>query len=233
MQEPMKERVVASFDYSCPPQKLMERLGTEEGDELYDQAMEVLERVEGHIHPCFLLKDFEIGEITKSGFSIGDYQFSSRIAGQKLSGKTLTTLYIASCGTEIGQILDETTDDLDHFIVDQIAYLAYLEANRVMMEGYQKDWKVEKFIRLCPGSIIDWSVGDVCHFFGLLSGMGLYEQLGVRVLESGLIDPLKSTSGLLLVTDEEFESCSICPRINCESRREPFNLELHEQMIVQ
>jgi hypothetical protein len=60
---------------------------------------------------------------------------------------------------------------------------------------------------------------------------GLYQGLDVSVLSSGLIDPLKSTSGIFYASDEEFESCAICPRGNCETRQMPFDEDLHDRMV--
>ncbi|MDL2253164.1 hypothetical protein LJC49_03735 [Ruminococcaceae bacterium OttesenSCG-928-I18] len=227
----MRELVVTNLPFTCPRGELAKKLHTQKCDELYEQAMDILQEVEDHIHPCYLVKEFRVDTVDRDGFVIDGCRFSSKIAAHKLNGAQSVLLFIASCGAEIGKILDETEDELDRYILDQISYLAYLEANKRLIEAVHRQWGIDQFIRLCPGSVIDWSVGDVCLFFKLLEGKGLYEQLGVRVLESGLIDPLKSSSGLFHVTEEEFESCSICPRQNCEGRREAFDLELHDQMV--
>lgn len=208
---------------------MLKRLHCGAEDEPYERALELLDTARAALRPAFAVRRFGIGEIKKDGVSIEGEFFSSRIVADRLKNESHAYAYIATCGRGISDAIDGTDDDLDKYILDQYAYCAYLQAMEKMSASIEEELGIKRHIRLCPGSIIDWSIGDVCKIFVLMDG--LYQRIGTRVLDSGLIDPLKSTSGFFYPTEEEFESCAICPRANCENRKAPFDEELHDKMV--
>ncbi len=59
---------------------------------------------------------------------------------------------------------------------------------------------------------------------GLFALLGDVEQaIGVRLTESFLMIPNKTTSGILFPTEADFRSCEVCHRENCPARHAPFN----------
>jgi hypothetical protein len=190
--------------------------------ELIEEALRILQ-------PAYLIRRFPIESITDSGVVIGGQSFRSRIVANKLQGHDYTWMYIATSGKEISEYLETVEDPLDKYILDQIAYFGCVQAMEEMTQAIDTQLGIARHIKLSPGSIIDWSVEEVKKFFLLLEGD--YQKLGVRVLDSGLIDPLKSVSGVLVAAEEEFESCDICERANCPNRKTPFDEEKYSQMI--
>ena len=225
----MRELLCNDLRYEFVEEDLLERLHCDESDEIYIRARELLDKAIPLLHPAFVVKEFPVDEIRKDGVVVGGVFFNSRITAKKLNGEKTVFVYIATCGRKINEYIDSLTDVLDKYILDQVAYLAYLQAMDIMSLKVESTFKIERHIRLCPGSIIDWSIADVKKIFVLMEG--LYQKIDVNVLESGLINPLKSTSGLFYETLEEFESCAICPRANCENRRMAFDEDLQAQMI--
>ncbi len=60
----------------------------------------------------------------------------------------------------------------------------------------------------------------------LFSLFGDVEKLvGVALNASHLMQPLKSTSGILFPAEVTFESCQLCPRKNCSGRRAAYDPE--------
>jgi len=55
------------------------------------------------------------------------------------------------------------------------------------------------------------------------------EAVGVRLLDSLLMTPTKSVSGIRFPTEERFESCQLCPRPDCPGRRAPYDATLYER----
>lgn len=225
----MRELLCNDLRYEFVEEDLLERLHCGENDEIYLRARELLDKAIPLLHPAFVVKEFPVDEIRKDGVVVNGVFFNSRITAKKLNGEKTVFVYIATCGRKINEYIDSLTDVLDKYILDQVAYLAYLQAMEIMSLKVESTFKIERHIRLCPGSIIDWSIADVKKIFVLMEG--LYQKIDVNVLESGLINPLKSTSGLFYETLEEFESCAICPRANCENRRMDFDEDLQAQMI--
>jgi len=226
----MRELLNNKIEFICDLEALCMRLHCEDMEsELFIRAMELLEEARPLLKPAFAIKELSLGLASENGIAIDDQFFNSKIVANKLKNEKNAFSYIATCGREISKYIENTEDALDQYILDQIAYLAYLQAMNQMTQESESKLGIKRQIRLCPGSIIDWSVADVKKIFALMDG--LYQNLDVSVLSSGLIDPLKSTSGVFYASDEEFESCAICPRANCETRQMEFNEELHDKMV--
>ena len=225
----MNEIVCTELSYTFVKEDLLKRLHCEEDDEIYGRASELIEDAKSALRPAFAIKKFYIDEIRNDGIYIQGNFFKSKIVANKLKEEKDVYVYIATCGRRINTLIDGTDDELDKYIYDQLSYLAYLQAMEKMSAAVEDCFGIKRHIRLCPGSIIDWSIGDVCKIFTLMEG--LYQQIDVNVLDSGLINPLKSTSGMFYPTEEEFDSCAICPRANCENRKMPFDEELHDKMV--
>lgn len=222
----MRELFCKDTGFIMDKDELFNRLNKRE--DLLERALELLEEVKEDIHPCYIAREIEITDRQPDQFMIRDMVFHSKITSLKINTRKKVFVFIASCGREISDRVDRETDLLDKSLLDIIAYMAYLHASFEMNIALENEFKMQRHLRLCPGSIIDWSVGDNRYFFPLLDG--LWQQLNLEVLSSGLIVPLKSSAGILYETDDEFESCAICPRPACPSRLLPFEVELHEQM---
>ena len=123
----------------------------------------------------------------------------------------------------------QMVDLLDKYLLGEVAYLAYVRAMQALSEDTERVLGIERYVQLCPGSVYDWSVSDVKDIFALMDG--LYQKLNVRVLDSGMIEPIKSVSGIFYATEEEFASCAICPRANCDNRVMEYDEELHHQLV--
>lgn len=221
--------VVRDLPFTLDQKALQRQLHCGEDDEPFRRALELYEAAAPRIHPGLVLARFPVEEATQSGVRVGGRFFQSRVIAKKLREEPEVLLFLATCGRELGEYIAACADPLDSYLLDQIAYLAYQCASEQVSALAEREFGIARHVRLCPGSIIDWSVGDVLGIFALLDG--LHQQLGVRVLSSGLIDPLKSTSGLLYETQEEFESCAICPRAGCENRKLPFDEDLQQAML--
>ncbi len=224
----MNETLKLDIPFELNRAALLSLLHCTEDAELFQRALSLYQETRALFRPLYLAREFSVQRRLPQGAMIGGRLFSSRILSAKLQDSQRVLVYIASCGCAISQKCREATDPLDHYLLDQLAYLAYLRAMEEMAREMEPLFGIKKYRLLCPGSIIDWSVADVRLFFSLMDG--LYQRAGLRCLDSGLIDPLKSTSGIVYETEEDFESCALCPRARCESRRLPFDPEQHEAM---
>jgi hypothetical protein len=53
--------------------------------------------------------------------------------------------------------------------------------------------------------------------------------IGVQLSDSMLMIPAKSVSGIRFPTTESFESCQLCPRVDCPGRRAPYDSGLYDR----
>ncbi len=209
--------------------KLAELLHTKEDSPIYQRAEQLWQQNKQFIKPCLALRAVNIEFIEENQAKIGNQILNSRIFAKKMDAEANTYVYLLSCGMEIYQRLKEYDDPLDNYILDQIAYLGYLSAREDLHLCIEAELGLSYSIMIAPGSVIDWSVAENHKLFAILEGA--YQQLNLSILQSGLISPLKSGLGLVFAAEEEFSSCSICPKANCPTRQVDFDEEAHNQFI--
>ncbi|NLL36281.1 MAG: hypothetical protein GX256_02020 [Fretibacterium sp.] len=207
---------------------LLERLHCEPDSDTFARALELADSVKDLIHPGFAVKKLALDGVDEKGVRVGDIFFESRIVAKKLKGESSVFAYVATCGRELSDRIEGTEDLPDRHLLGEIAYQAYLSVMEVMTLDVERTFGIERKIYLRPGSIRDWKVTEIRKIFTLLGR--LCDDLDVRVLDNGMIVPLKSTSGIFYASDEEFSSCALCPRAHCELRTMPFDEELHSEM---
>lgn len=218
-------------DISFKPDEasILKRLHCEADDEPFIRTLELLETALPLFSPSFAAREYDIDEVNEKGAVIGGRFFRSKVLAKKIKDKKSVFFYISTCGREISDYIENTEDELDKYLLGEVAYLAYVRAMQALSEDTERVLGIERYVQLCPGSVYDWSVSDVKDIFALMDG--LYQKLNVRVLDSGMIEPIKSVSGLFYATEEEFASCAICPRANCDNRVMEYDEELHHQLV--
>jgi hypothetical protein len=78
-----------------------------------------------------------------------------------------------------------------------------------------------------PGSLPDWPLSEQRPLFTLLGENP--GTIGVELMDSFLMTPVKSVSGMWFPTEERFESCQLCQRHNCPGRRAQFDAGLYDR----
>jgi predicted transcriptional regulator len=78
------------------------------------------------------------------------------------------------------------------------------------------------------GDVTVWPIEQQQGLFSLLDDVE--GAIGVKLMESCLMVPNKTTSGILFTTEEDFRSCEVCHREDCPSRHAPFNKTLWENL---
>jgi hypothetical protein len=75
-----------------------------------------------------------------------------------------------------------------------------------------------------PGSLEDWPITAQPKLFQLLGDPK--KSIGVELLDSMLMLPNQTVSGIRFVSEEGFSNCELCPREHCSHRTIPYNPEL-------
>ena len=223
-----REMLRSDIEFVLDEEALLGRLHCDRDDEPFVRALELLDEARPLMRPAYAVREVSIDETGPTSFSAGGQRFHSKIASLKLKDQSSAFVYLATSGREIADYVVGIEDDLDNYLADTLAYMCYLRGIEAMSADLDREWGIQRYVSLCPGSIIDWSVGDVRKIFTLMGDLS--ERLGARVLDSGMIDPIKSTSGFFYPSEEDFESCAICPRANCPNRKAPFDEEMHNEM---
>lgn len=217
----MHKKIEMNINFEINMELLLELLGVSETSPVAKRAFKVAELAKGKVRPQYILKEFKLGEIGDDFIQINSQSFYSRVIPKHLKEVETVFLFIVTSGIEITKHLSSVTNTLDNFILDQIAYMGFLAAIEDKKDYLLKNLNIKQFTSLAPGSIPDWELTEVKKIFKLIGND--YKKIGVSVLESGMIHPIKSASGILFNSDNPFYSCIICQMENCPSRKVEFD----------
>ena len=129
--------------------------------------------------------------------------------------------YVCTCGTELETWAESFRDDpLAEYWCEEIRklYLGHVirEGRRHIIETYGF---TGYFATMNPGSIREWPLTGQTQLFAMLGREAVLELAGVRLTESLLMLPSKSTSGVAFESGKTYENCSRCPILRCPNRR--------------
>ncbi|MBQ1862559.1 MAG: hypothetical protein II149_03495 [Clostridia bacterium] len=190
----------------------------EVAEELYAEAKMIAA-------PKTLLKTVPV-TLTEETVMLGDIEISYPYVRKMLQDNKFVAAYVSTCGTELENwSLAKKGDPLEEFIADAIK-LNYLYASQKPFREYVKNEIFDKtghLAALNPGSLDLWPISEQKQLFRILGGEEyVKEKTGVVLAESFLMNPTKSTSGVLFISDVEYENCELCPRLTCPNRRAKF-----------
>jgi hypothetical protein len=145
-----------------------------------------------------------------------------------LDGSGIVFPFIATCGLELDDWSKKNRDMLRFFWVDTIMLMALgCAINHLNTYLKQKLGENAALSAMNPGSLEDWPIEEQVPLFSLLGDCS--EAIGMRLTAQMVIQPLKSVSGILFVSEESFQNCSLCPRQACPLRRAAYNKSLYAE----
>jgi hypothetical protein len=113
---------------------------------------------------------------------------------------------------------------LDSYYADEISHMALRTAEKHLLDHLKTSYKLGKTASMNPGSLEDWPITAQPSLFQLLGDP--LAAIGVELLDSMLMLPNQTVSGIRFVSEDGFSNCELCPRECCPHRRTPYNPEL-------
>ena len=154
-------------------------------------------------------------------------KLSSRVMRVNLDTAQRVFAYVATAGAELERWANTKEDILEQYWAEAIMLQAVGAANAFLAAHLQEQHRPGPLSRMNPGSLQDWPLREQRPLFGLLGDVE--GRIGVRLTDSCLMVPRKSTSGIQFPTQETFESCQLCGREVCPNRRAPYDATLFER----
>ncbi len=141
--------------------------------------------------------------------------------------------YIATCGKEVEEILNDPGDVLKQYWLNTIK-LALLHASmQYLRETLQNLYRLENLAAMNPGSgdASVWPLEQQLSLFSLFGGtQTVDQQIGVQLRSSYLMMPEMSVSGILFPSETNYTNCQLCQREDCPGRRAHFDAKLWESI---
>ncbi len=186
----------------------------------------LIETVAPVLKPKALYEVSYIHHKTYDTVDIGGVVFRSRVLRVNLDKAERVFPYVATCGREVDEIVAPPGDLLRQFWLDSIKETALHAMREYLADHLGERYALGGLSRMSPGSGSQdlWPIEQQEQLFSLLGNVE--DLIGVRLTESFLMIPIKSVSGIYFPTEIRFESCQLCPRKVCPSRRAPYDEDL-------
>lgn len=218
--------IIRDFDVSLNRDEVFRRLDVpveEEG--LAGLAGELLEACLAVASPKAV---FDVVPVltTERGLLLNGVEIDAPFAVEKLGRCHFVVPYVATCGTEAETWSEHVEGGLERYWADKLKLLLLEKARRRLYEVVRERCfrDAQHMSSLNPGSLPQWPISEQTKLFAVLGGGA--ERIGVTLKESFLMLPTKSVSGIFFASDEAYENCELCPRIDCPNRRAAFKGEV-------
>ena len=153
------------------------------------------------------------GQVVLDGVTI-----NSPLLYKHLTASDICFPYVATCGVELaawGKTKSGVREFLASEIMIQALRLARVEAEKRICTAYN----FTTMSAMNPGSLpLEWPIQGQRELFQIMGE--LPSKIDVTLLESFLMTPAKSVSGIQFPTEKKFHNCDLCPKYDCPDRRE-------------
>ena len=188
------------------------------------------------ITPIVKHKDiYDVSYLEDRGYdtvTIGGVTFTSRALRGNPDKVERVFPYIATCGRELEEINPAPDDFVKRFWLDTIKAVALSCSIAYLNDCLKRKYALLQSSAMSPGAADKdiWPIEQQRELFSVFPDVE--DLIGVRVTESCLMVPNKSVSGIRFPTEISFESCQLCRRENCPSRRTHFDKNKRESLFV-
>jgi hypothetical protein len=183
----------------------------------HELVQRLVASAQGVLQPKAAFRASYVDEKGEDGVVIDGVSFRSRVLRRNLEGIGRVFPFVMTVGEAFDKTIDQTSDLLEKYLLDEIGNLALREARRQFEDRLCSTFSLEKISCMTPGSLEDWPIEEQKNLFSLLSGVE--SMLGVRLTESLLMIPRKSVSGIYSPAEVSFSGCQLCPRERCDNRK--------------
>ncbi len=209
---------------------LMKKLRLKEGGSHANKLKRLVDEAQAIAKPQALYKVSYIESKGDDYVVIDGITLTSRVLRVNLEQAYRVFPYVATGGLELDDWARSMDDMLDRYSADMIAEMALRSAIQAFKKHMEEGHRPGDTSTMSPGSLPEWPIEAQRQLFALLGDTK--EAIGVKLLDSLLMVPAKSVSGIRFPTTESFESCQLCPREDCPGRRASYDEGLYERKYV-
>ncbi len=219
--------VFNSIPVDLEPSKVLKFIRMRDSNQQIEKMVQELVEVTCSIaKPKVVYKVSYVDDRDGDTVTIDGVKFTSRVLRINLHQVERVFPYIATCGTELGEIAVPSNDVMKSFCFEEIKIMVLRSAVDYLSNHLTEHYALGKMSRMSPGAgpLESWPVAQQKELFSLFGDVE--ELIGVRLTKSCVMVPLKSVSGIYFPTEIKFESCQLCQREKCIGRRVSYDPEL-------
>ena len=220
----MKEslEILTSIPAEIDLKELQRRLRMKPGKQ-WDQVQSLVEAAKPVITPKVAYRVCYIDEKRIDSVIIDGIELKSAVLRKQLEEVERVFPHVLTIGSKLETMANETGDYVEQFYLDTIANVALTTARRHFETQLQARFGLGKISRLGPGSLEAWPINEQMPLFSILGDVE--SLIGVKLTDSFLMIPRKSSSGIYFPTEIPFFACQLCPRKECPSRKAAYDVK--------
>lgn len=219
--------IFTEIDFQPSASRLKAQMRVKKGspqESLIDRMIEHARKI-GRPKAIYALAGIE--EISEHGVTLNGINLQSRILAVNLKGVHRAFPYLVTCGRELYGWKSSLDDMLEVYYADEIGHMALKAAEKYLLDHLKKTYQLGQTASMNPGSLKDWPITAQSDLFQLLGNRS--GEIGVELLESMLMVPNQTVSGIRFESEAGYSNCELCPRDNCSHRRTPYNPQLLQE----
>jgi hypothetical protein len=213
------------FEYSAD--SIFPMLKFKPGSDYANRFEILLEEARTLARPKALYKLSAVEMVDSETVRIDGITFNSRVLSVNLQACNRAFPFVATGGEELETWAKTITGMPASFWADTINMLALGAALDGLKNQIRERFETGDTSMMNPGSLASWPLSEQKKIFSLLGAKA--KDTGVVLKETGLMTPLKTTSGLLFESGEKFYNCQLCPREDCPGRQSAYDANLYEE----
>lgn len=220
----MDKQILTDIEVNLPLRKVTRALHMGEESGQLNEVKKLIDRAYSLIHPRAMYTVAYIDEKNKDTVHINGIEFTSRILRKNLDKLQRVFPYVVTIGGELEREATSYEDLMKQYYLNTIADLALGSIMDFVEDELKEKYRLGQLSRMNPGSLKDWPITQQQQLFSIIGDVE--ESIGVRLNESFLMIPRKSTSGIFFPTEVKFYNCQLCPRENCPGRKASYDENL-------
>ena len=216
-------RILQDIPIELDTESLLAKMHLKQGSDAAGEMIKLVEKIHPYMRPKALYKASYIESRGEDRVIIDGVTFVSRVLRVNLDKVERVFPFIVTCGREIDDLNLAAGDFMKQFWIDAIKEMALRFMVKHLNEHVNARYALKRTSSMSPGSgdIDTWPIEQQRNLFSLFGKVS--EMIGVELTDSCLMIPTKSVSGIRFPTEIFFETCQVCHRENCSSRKAPFD----------
>ena len=223
----MESVVLDPLEYRIDQPSLLTMLGLRGGSGNVIKFAGLIREAEAVAHPRAIYRMTFIESRGDQHVMAEGVRFDSRVMKVNLDNLHRFFAFVVTSGNELDAWANGKTDLLERFWADTINQAVVISASSFLDRHLRARFGLAKTARMSPGGLPDWPLEEQRVLFELLGDTR--KAIGVELMESLFMVPVKSISGIVFANEDGFASCQLCPREDCPGRKVPYDPGLYER----
>jgi len=213
---------ILDLPFSLDPFDVAKRIKFRGDGQRIKEAADTLTKVAVAVaRPKALYRTCKVNRVGEGEIDVEGTKISSRVLNKLFIGQDTAFPYIVTIGPELAEYNISSFDMMTRFWLDNIKEMVLHAAGQSFSDHLQKNYTTTRLTHMNPGEIDDWPITQQRLLFSLLDDAP--KQIGVRLTDGGMLNPVKSRSGIYFPNNNGFETCRLCTQLKCPGRRAAYN----------